>query len=621
MLRYKINFCFVAMLLMVTSAAADTKRVLLLNSFGPDSSNWFEYTRAVRGALVRKTKDPIDFYETALVEARSANANEKPFTDYLLALLADGKPDLVVAVGGPAVNFMQRYRQKLFPEVPAVYTAFEQRRIAPAQLTANDVVVALALDLPAIFENMLKVLPDTQNIMVVLGASPLERFWRQQLEKDLRGFSERVKISYTNDLSFDGLLKQAAELPPHSVIFFGLLSVDVSGASYNGMDAVERLHRTANAPIFTFTDTFFGYGVVGGLLTSAELLSGQTANAAAAILAGKAPEAIKVAPSSYAAPRYDWRELQRWNISESRLPEHSIVDFRVPTFWEANRSKVLISLATVVLQFLVIAALLVERRRRRAAQVEAESRRNETLRLNRVATASVLSSSLSHELNQPLGAILNNAAAGRIFLKSAHPDLALIDEILSDIIRDEKRASDILIGLRNLLRNQSDAHQGDGNLKRIDLNDAVRDVVALLTPEIAKRNIALETHYSQEDLPIRADPIHMQQVLLNLMMNSVDAMERAPRRNLVVRTRYNVYAATANVTISDTGNGIPEDQLSKIFDAFYTTKKNGTGLGLPIARLIVETYGGKIWAENRAAGALFCFSLPFAADARASSAA
>jgi signal transduction histidine kinase len=301
--------------------------------------------------------------------------------------------------------------------------------------------------------------------------------------------------------------------------------------------------------------------------------------------------------------------LQRWNISENQLPVGSEVVFRVPGMWEQYRSQVTVGLAVLLLQAVVISWLLFERSRRRKAEEEAGLRRREVVRLNRVVTANVLSSSIAHELNQPLGAILSNTEAAQILLKSNPPDLTQIGDILGDIVRDEQRASEIIVGLRNLLNNRNET-----DLQYFDLNDTVQEVVRIVAPEAARRKIALTTECTPDALPVRSDPIHLQQVMLNLAMNGMDAMEgcEAGTRNLKIRTQQNPESGTVEVTVADSGKGIPEENLTSIFDAFFTTKPQGTGLGLPIARTIIQTYGGTIWAENRDRSAVFSFRLPLA---------
>jgi signal transduction histidine kinase len=407
------------------------------------------------------------------------------------------------------------------------------------------------------------------------------------------------------------MLQRAATLPPRSALFFGLFSVDAAGVPHEeGMLA--RLHAVANAPIFSHSDAFFGQGIVGGPLIPISPVGRQAASVAVRILGGEAPGDIKTPPIGYATLKYDWRELQRWNISESSLPAGSEVDFRVPGIWEQYRALVTAVVAALLLQAAIISWLLVERRRRRFAQAEANSRRREVVRLNRVTTASVLSSSIAHELYQPLGAILSNTEAAQLLLKASPPDLTQIGEILSDIIRDEQRAGEIIVGLRNLLKDRRET-----DLQAIDLNAAVPELVKIVTPEIVKREITLRTVLASGALPVKADAIHVQQVIINLVMNGMDAMADEPiPRNLTIRTGRNVENDFAEVMVSDSGKGIPAGSLTSIFEAFVTTKPQGTGLGLPIARTIIESYGGTIWAENRHRGAVFCFTIPLAIRTR-----
>jgi signal transduction histidine kinase len=607
-MRSRIVLGTVVLLLAMTGAAmSEPKRVLLLHSFGPDFSPWNENARILREELRRQSKEPVEIFEASLATARYAGDEEGPFVNYLGALFAKHQLDLVITLGAPAVNFFQRYRQQLFPAVPAVHTGLDQHRVPP--LTVNDAVVSVANDPAGWLENILRVRPETTNVAVVIGNSPIEKYWLERMHTAFQPLESRVTFTWFNELSFEDMLKRAAALPPRSAILFGLLLVDAAGVSHEEGKALAGMHAVADAPIFGTNDAFFGQGIVGGPLITIADVSRQSANVAMRILSGEAPGSIQTPPIGFGTPKFDWRELQRWNISESRLPPGSEVYFRVPGIWEQYRPQVTTGLAVLLLQAAIISWLLVERRRRHFAQAEASSRRREVIRLNRVTTANVLSSSIAHELNQPLGAILSNTEAAQILLKTNPPDLTQIGEILSDIIRDDQRAGEIILGLRNLLNDKKAT-----DLQEFDLNDTVQEVVRIVAPEAAKREIVVSTGLTPDALPVRADPIHMQQVLLNLVMNGMDAMEDSePRpRDLTIRTRRSAESRAAEVAVSDCGKGIPEDNLTSIFDAFFTTKPHGTGLGLPIARTIVQTYGGTIWAENRNRGAMFCFRLPLA---------
>jgi signal transduction histidine kinase/ABC-type uncharacterized transport system substrate-binding protein len=606
---FRLLFCAVALLLALTQAAfSEPRRVLLLHSLGPYFAPWGEIARTLREQLQEQSKEPIDIFEASLATARYSDDDVEPFVNYLRSLFLKRRLDLVIAIGSPAVSFFQQHRQQLFPSTPAVYTGLDERRVSLNALTANDAVVAVSLDLAGGVENILRVLPETTSVAVVIGNSPSEKFWLEEMHTAFRPLENRIKFTWFNELSFDEMLQRAAVLPQKSVIVFSQLSVDVAGGAYEDVKALAALHAVANAPMFANIGAYFGHGIVGGPLSNEADLGRQAYSVAVRILSGEAPGGIKTPPIGSGTPKYDWRELQRWKISESRLPAGSEIYFRQPGLWEQYRPQVTAGVAVLLLQAAIISWLLIERRRRHFAQAEANSRRREVVRLNRVTTANVLSSSITHELNQPLGAILSNTQAAQKLLKIDPPELGQINEILSDIIRDEQRASDIIQGLRKLLDNRTEA-----DLRSLDLNDTVRDLVKIISPEVERRGVVLRTILGPEALTVRCDPIHLQQVLMNLVMNGMDAMDGEPRpHNLTIRTHRNAEHRVAEVRISDSGKGIPEKELTSIFDAFVTTKPQGTGLGLPIARTILESYGGDIWAENRLRGAMFTFRLPIA---------
>ena len=233
----------------------------------------------------------------------------------------------------------------------------------------------------------------------------------------------------------------------------------------------------------------------------------------------------------------------------------------------------------------------------------------EVMHLNRTAAAGALSASISHELNQSLGAIMSNAEAAELLISATHPDLGQVKEILADIRHADQHAADVIQNLRKLLRRQSviEAHE-------FDLNDVVAGSLPILLPEAQNRGIALRTDCSHRPLLVLADRTHLQQVILNLAMNGMDAMNGSASRarTITIQTALNE-GHEVQVAVADSGTGIPAEIMKNMFETFYTTKPDGTGLGLSIARTIVEIYGGKIWAENRAeGGAIFRFTMPLA---------
>src|SRR5215207_8489248 len=302
-------------------AQVEPKRVLMLHSFGLRFKPWTDYAQFIRAGITRGSPTPVDFHDHSLLNARlNDDKADAPFVDYLHALYADNPPDLILAIGAPAANFVQRYRERIFPGTPMLFTAVEARRVQYDKLTHDDAVVAVAHDFPASFENILRVLPRTTTIAIVNGASPNETYWRGELQRETAHLTGRVKLKFYDEMSFSDILKDAANLPPHSAIFWHLMNVDAAGVAHEASSAVSKLVAAANAPIFSYDDGSFGDGIVGGAMHSVEEGSAVPAAVAVRILNGERAGEIKTPSTRYASPKYDWRQLQRWGISNSDLP-------------------------------------------------------------------------------------------------------------------------------------------------------------------------------------------------------------------------------------------------------------------------------------------------------------
>jgi hypothetical protein len=177
-----------------------------------------------------------------VVTARSSDVEpEAAFVEYLRTLFGKQPPDLIVSLGTPAAAFVQRHRQQLFATTPMVLTAVEVRRVRYSDLTANDTVVAVRTDHLPVMQNILRVLPDTKHIAVVIGTSPGEKFWRKEMAREVKPLEGRVEFIWWDNLSFEDTLKEAAKLPSNSAIFWETISVDAAGVVHEGDSALARL--------------------------------------------------------------------------------------------------------------------------------------------------------------------------------------------------------------------------------------------------------------------------------------------------------------------------------------------------------------------------------------------
>ena len=586
------------------AAASETKRVLMLHSFGPRFKPWSAYAETIRLEINRQSRKSVDFVDHVLVNARANDLQaETPFVEYLGALYASQPPDLILAFGGPAAAFVQQHRQRLFPAVPMIVTAVDHRRVHHQKLSENDAVVPVDNNIPAVFENILQVLPETKLIAIVIGASPIERFWTEELRRELAPLANRVQLKWYNELPFEDILKDAENLPPHSAIFSVLMNVDAAGVVQETGNALSKLASRANAPIFTYDDAYFDGSIVGGPMFSMQEGSRIAAGVATRILDGEKAGDIKTPPLAYAAAKFDWRQMQRWGISESNLPAGSSILFKPPTAWESYRWQIATAGAVVVFQGALIMLLLFEQRRRHLAEMDSRQRMMELAHVNRFSTAGELSASIAHEINQPLGAILANAETAQLMLQSPTPDLAELKEIVGDIWRDDRRASEVVRRLRSFVT------KAPFQTQKFDLNDLVSESVEFLSAHARSREIAMRCELSRTPLPFIGDPIQLQQVVTNLVLNAMDAVRDVPRAQRAVTVTTSRHRRTAEIRVEDTGPGVPVEATSRIFEPFFSTKDHGMGMGLSIARTIVKAHDGQIEVENRN-GAVFRIRLP-----------
>jgi signal transduction histidine kinase len=595
------------LLLLALTASASTgaepkpKRVLIVHSFGSTAPPFTTHSTAFQTTLTRELGGRVDMDEVSLDMARYAQPDmEGPFVEFLLARLTKWQPDLVVPIGSPAGRFVVKYRDRLFPGAPIIYTGMDRRTLPHDAFQSNATFVGESFDIAGLVEDILQLAPDTNHIAIVIGASPLERFWTTIFQTAFEPFHDRVRFTWLNDLSFDQILERVAALPPRSFVLLALLIRDASGVTHNQDEALQQLRAVANAPINGLYQNQVGLGLVGGRVYQAEAEGEASARIAIRVLRGEPISKFPPQVIPALSPRYDWRELRRWNISEDRLPPGSVILFRQPTLWQEYRWHIVSAVGLVAAQAALIVALLVQRQRRREAQAalrqaETTAQRHLTqiVHLDRVAGMGQLVSSLAHELGQPLTGIRINAQAAKRLLAGAEPNLDELRSCLDDIVSDDTRASEVIRRVRQVLRKTEFVRTP------FVLNDLVATTIRLVANDALLHTVSIE-FVPAAALPVAyGDTVQIQQVILNLLTNAISAAANggAPMRKVTVWTS-DAAAPYLELGVHDSGKGIAEADLARIFEPFFTTKLDGLGMGLAISRAIVEAHGGRILVKN-----------------------
>jgi len=593
--------------LQVTAEERRSRSILVLDQSDLRGPFYYSVFSGLRSVLSADDRSHITIYTESLDLNRFRGKDHEALLQRYLKEKYQGVPiGVVVAAGAATLELVLRWRSELWPEVPVVFAMVDEidfgRLRLPDGVTGNIVKVPLADSVKA----ARTLVPDLQTVAFVGDAwdgLTVYRNWKGEIPIATGG----LKVIDLVGQTMAEVRKQVAHLPDRSAIIYSAMFSDGDGTYYPPATAVGLVAEKANRPIVVAAETFLAPGGTGGFVILPGRMGEEAARLVLRILHGEPASSMAPAMSGAVKPVFNWLQMQRWGVRDSDLPSGSEIRFREPGQWEKYRWQTLAVAAVLLIQAGLIWVLLHERHMRADAERESRNHLSELAHANRQATAGELSSTMAHELNQPLGAILTNAETAELILSSPAPNLSEVKEILADIKRDDIRASEVIDRMRGFLR------RAPFEDKAIDLNDAVRKVFDFLSVQASARNVALSFEPSGEPLQVRGDQVQIQQVIMNLVVNSMDAMAAIPNgRSVIGRTEMNG-GSSAVVSIADSGPGIPAEKLNEIFDPFFTTKKQGMGIGLSISRTIVQAHKGRIWAENqREGGAVFRLSLPLA---------
>jgi PAS domain S-box-containing protein len=361
-------------------AQEPTKRVLILSGYDPNRPAVPILTQAIRSTISRGSPGRVEFYTEFQDNARIVNANyEKEMVGYLRQKYAGENISLVIGLGAPSREFLLNHEPELFTNTPKVFYFHDEREETVRKLWPRVTGVWAQMNLRGTLELALRLHPDTRRVVVVSGNSVQEKFLKEEAQREFRPYESKTEFTYLSDLTIEELKSRLAGLPEKTVVVYLAFLLDKAGNNYSGPEGLALVAPASSAPIYGISQTYLGSGIVGGSLLNFEALGRRTGELSLRVLAGE--RLADIAPETVPTIQmFDSRELERWGLSEQKLPAGSIVRFKVPTFWELNKWYVLGAVAVFIIEAALIAYLLFQRRRRRYAERESK-------RLARIADA------------------------------------------------------------------------------------------------------------------------------------------------------------------------------------------------------------------------------------------
>jgi len=722
------------------ATAASPARILIINAWDDTMPAAVLATTAIRNRLADSSlKNAEIYYDTLDLSRFPARAHQERLARLLSEKYGAKRPDVVIALGHVALEYLLRYREQVAPGVPIIVCYWAGATPEAIASLKNVTGVFSEFNWSKTFTLAAGLQPKAREVAIVSGTSV--PFWEEQARRQLAPYLGSYKVRNLTDLPYDRLLDEVARLPRDTIVLILPIFKDGDGVSRIPARVAADIARASSAPTYAPIETFLGTGVVGGYMDMFEASGSSAAELVIEVLERKDAKAL---PPPIATPHnfvVDARQLQRWGFSQNSLPVGTKLVFKAPTLWEQYRNLVLITAGAFALLVACLVALSFQvlKRRRAEATLEASEKRmkfaaastdtglwqydvanrhlwatehcrsmfglkadspltpeafvdgvhpddravvsvaikgvanaggsagrsefrvvqpngrprwflattniefdedgeparvsgifrdvtvrkraeqeakqlEDTLRVtqNELALASrrttigAMAASIAHEINQPLSALITNGGIGLRLLAKPDSDRNELQDVLERIVKDGHRAGTIISGIRAMFKKDR------REKSPISIRDLVYEVLALVRGELNNHGVSFRVELPQELPRVMADRVQLQQVLLNLVMNAVEAMSSVENgeRSLLVKAAFHG-SSDVVIVVEDSGPGIDPNDMDRIFDPFFTTKSHGMGLGLSICRSIIESHGGHLWASNRVPrGSVFHVRLP-----------
>src|SRR5882762_6840278 len=296
-----------------------------------------EAVAGTRSILQSGSNVSLNLYTEYLDQDRFGPEYLEDVADWYLEKYREHKPDVIIAGGGSVLDFLLQSRRWLWPDVPIVFSTADERILSRAPLGEQVTGILFYWDIKRSLAEALRLLPDTERVAVVGGATPEDRLWRDLCRQEVGRFGKRLAFLDFTGLPMDALRRLVATLPDRTIVFYLAMYVDGTGRAFLPSEALSLLVGASKSPIFGLDEPYLGYGIVGGSLASYHEMGRQVAQLALRILRGEPASAIRIQRSAASVLEFDWRQLRKWGIDESRLSQGAVVQYREVSAWEQGR--------------------------------------------------------------------------------------------------------------------------------------------------------------------------------------------------------------------------------------------------------------------------------------------
>lgn len=582
-----------------TSASYKQKEILVIYTFCATNTAYQLIQTGIVEKLDSELGDSYNLHQEYLEADRfPAEAEIKKHIHDINDKFSTLQLDLLIVVGVNGLVHVKNYGSPFLVNLPTINFDFDLSKygiIFDKYLNDKTVYIGLEFDLGFTISNALEIFPETDTVYFISGSAPIDYVYREMTKTELKKLNPDISLQILHSYSMEELLYNLSQISQNKLIFFANYKRDGKGLPFYSLDAINLIKTASPVPVISYSDLGLGDGAFGGRLLSLHKGGIITGEAAIKILDGDEPSSLVINKEDYYEYQFDWRELVRFNVDLDRLPAGYELLYKEHSFIEIYKWLILGVLMFLILQTILILNLVLLSRKQKnmIKQVrETENKLREFSDEDRILRIGQMSASLSHELIQPLTAILSTAQAGIRFIDSEDCSPKFLRELFENIIEDEKRTTSILRSIMGMMKLESRVKE------KIDLNLLMNEVVALFHNEAINYNVKLIVNLTETPNYVLADKVQIQQVILNLLLNAAQAMDTTIDYNKFISLSITNKNRQINIAVCDNGVGFDPCVIKNLFKPFISTKEKGLGIGLSICRTIIEEHEGEIKATN-----------------------